>query len=133
MIGLKVIIWDDNKQKAVITLEFRTQVHRVRLSRQKIVVALQNSVHVYAFLSPPQKLSVFETSDNHLGLCCLGSEVLAFPGRSPGQIQIVELDRGNVSIIPAHGAPLRALELSPDGKVLATASETVSNPFAVQI
>ncbi|KAI9696370.1 MAG: Phosphatidylinositol 3,5-bisphosphate-binding protein [Candelina mexicana] len=120
----KVIIWDDAKQKTVITLEFRTQVHRVRLSRSRIIVALQNSVHVYAFQAPPEKLSVFETADNHLGLCCLGSQVLAFPGRSPGQVQVVELDRGNVSIIPAHGAPLRALELSPDGKVLATASET---------
>ncbi|KAI9719561.1 MAG: Phosphatidylinositol 3,5-bisphosphate-binding protein [Candelaria pacifica] len=123
----KVIIWDDAKQKAVVTLEFRTQVHRVRLSRSRIVVALQNSVHIYAFQSPPEKLSVFETADNHLGLCCLGAQVLAFPGRSPGQVQVVELNRGNVSIIPAHGAPLKALELSPDGKVLATASETVSD------
>ena len=31
---------------------------------------------------------------------------------------------GNVSIIPAHSSPLRALQLSPDGEVLATASET---------
>ncbi|KZF22970.1 YVTN repeat-like/Quino protein amine dehydrogenase [Xylona heveae TC161] len=120
----KVIIWDDAKQKVVITLEFRTQVHRVRLSRTRIVVALQNSIHVYAFSSPPEKLSVFETADNLLGLCCLGSKILAFPGRSPGQVQLVEIASGNVSIIPAHGTPLRALELSPDGEILATASET---------
>ena len=108
-----------------ITLEFRTQVNRVRLSRSRIVVALQNSIHMYAFSSPPEKLSVFETSDNPLGLCCLGNKVITFPGRTPGQVQIVELGTGNVSIIPAHGSPLRALELSPDGEVLATASETV--------
>jgi len=80
---------------------------------------------MYAFSSPPEKLSVFETADNPLGLCCLGSRVLAFPGRTPGQLQIVEIGSGNVSFILAHGSPLRAMDLSPDGEVLATASETV--------
>lgn len=121
----KVVIWDDAKQKVVITLEFRTQVHRVRLCRSRIIIVLQNSVHMYAFSSPPEKLSVFETADNPLGLCCLGDRVLAFPGRTPGQLQIVEMKSGNVSFVLAHGSPLRAMDLSPDGEVLATASETV--------
>ena len=88
-------------------------------------MALQNSVHIFAFSSPPEKISVFETADNPLGLCCLGAKIVAFPGRTPGQVQMVEVATGNVSIIPAHGSPLRAMELSPDGEVLATASETV--------
>lgn len=67
---------------------------------------------------------MFETADNPTGLCCLGSMVVAFPGRTPGQVQIVEIGNGNVSIIPAHGTPLRALELSPNGEIVATASET---------
>lgn len=100
----------------------------MRLSRSRIVVALQNSVHIYAFASPPEKLLVFETADNPLGLCCLGSKIVAFPGRTPGQVQMVEIGTGNVSIIPAHGSPLRAMDLSPDGETLATASEVVS-PF----
>lgn len=121
-----MIIWDDAKQKAVITLEFRSQVNRVSLSRSRIIVALHNSVHMYTFSSPPEKISVFETADNPLGLCCLGSKVVAFPGRTPGQVQMVEIGTGNVSIIPAHSSPLRAMDLSPDGEILATASETVS-------
>ena len=120
-----MVIWDDNKQKAAITLEFRTTVNRVRLSRTRIIVALQNSIHIYAFSSPPEKLAVFETADNPLGLCCLGTKIVAFPGRTPGQVQIVEIGTGNVSIFPAHGSPLRAMDLSPDGEVLATASEMV--------
>ncbi|GAQ09359.1 SVP1-like protein 2 [Aspergillus lentulus] len=119
----KLVIWDDAKQKAVITLEFRTSVLGVRLSKSRIVVALLNSIHIFAFSNPPQKLSVFETTDNPIGLACLGQKLLAFPGRSPGQVQIVELETGNVSIIPAHSTPLRAMALSPDGEVLATASE----------
>ena len=121
-----MIIWDDAKQKAVISLEFRSPVNRVCLSRSRIVVALHNSVHLYAFSSPPEKLSVFETANNPLGLCCLGSKIVAFPGRTPGQVQMVEINTGNISIIPAHGSPLRAMEISPDGEVLATASEMVA-------
>lgn len=119
----KLIIWDDAKQRASVTLEFATAVLRVRLSKSRIIVVLQNSVHVYAFSSPPSKLSDFETADNTMGLCCLGSKLLAFPGRSHGQIQLVELESGNVTIIPAHSTPLRAMDLSPDGSLLATASE----------
>ncbi|CAG8285128.1 unnamed protein product [Penicillium nalgiovense] len=122
----KLVIWDDAKQKAAITLEFRTSVLGVRLSKSKIVTVLLNSVHVFAFSNPPQKLSVFETSDNPLGLACLDNRVLAFPGRSPGQVQMIELETGNISIIPAHSTPLRAMALSPDGNLLATASEAVS-------
>lgn len=120
-----MVIWDDVKQKSVITLEFRTSVLRVRLSKSRIVVALLNSVHVFAFSTPPEKLSVFETTENPLGLVCLGKKLLAFPGRSVGQVQLVELETGNVSIIPAHSTNLRAIVLSPDGEVLATASEAV--------
>ena len=119
----EVIIWDDVKKKPAITLTFKTSVLRVRLSKSRIVVALQNTVHIYTFAAPPQKLSVFDTADNPLGLCCLGTKRVAFPGRSHGQIQLVELDSGNVSIIPAHSSPLRAMDLSPDGEYLATASE----------
>ena len=118
------MIWDDNKQEAAVHAEFRSPVLRVRLSRYYLVVALQNTVHVYVFSSPLKLLSVYETADNPLGLCCLGSKVVAFPGRTPGQIQLVEISSGNISIIPAHSTPLRALELSPDEEVLATASET---------
>lgn len=126
------MIWDDAKQKAAITLEFRTSVLGVRLSKSRIVVALLNSVHVFAFSTPPQKLSVFETSDNPLGLACLGRKLLAFPGRSPGQVQVIELETGNITIIPAHSSPLRAMTLSPDGEVLATASEAVRTPLNVR-
>lgn len=124
-----MVIWDDAKQKAAISLEFRTTVRRVRLSRTRIVVVLQNSVHVYVFSSPPEKVSVFETADNPFGLCCLSTKLLAFPGRTPGQVQLVEMETGNVTIVPAHSSSLRAIEISPDGELMATASETVNTEF----
>lgn len=122
------MIWDDAKQKAVITLECRSAVRRVRLSRNRIVIALLNSVHVYNFSTAPEKISVSETADNPSGLCCLSSKALAFPGRTPGQVQLVEISTGNVTIVPAHASSLRAIEISPDGEIMATASETVGGP-----
>ena len=122
----KVIVWDDSKQKVALALELRARVHRVRISRSRIMVALRNNVHVYEFCSPPKKLFVFETTDNLSGLCCLGSKVVVFPGQTAGKVQLVELDTGNISIIPAHDNPLQALDLSPNGELLATASEKVS-------
>lgn len=125
----KVIIWDDIKQKPVITLEFRSEIHAVRLSRSRIVVILLGSVHIYAFSSPPQRLHVFETHDNPLGLVALSTKTLAFPGRTPGHLQMFDLATGNVSIVPAHSTPLAAITISPQGDLLATASETVIIPL----
>ncbi|KAI9653163.1 MAG: Phosphatidylinositol 3,5-bisphosphate-binding protein [Bathelium mastoideum] len=119
----KVIIWDDKKKSKAITLEFRTAVQRVRISRSHIVVVLLNSVNLYKFSTTPDKIGAFETTNNPFGLCCLGARLLAFPGRTPGHVQLVELASRNVSIVPAHAAPLRALDLSRDDRVLATASE----------
>jgi hypothetical protein len=87
------------------------------------VVALQNNVYIYEFVKPGKLISRFETADNEHGLCALSQKVLAFVGRTPGQVQTVEANTGNVSIIPAHGTALRALEISTDGSILATASE----------
>ncbi|KAL8856582.1 MAG: hypothetical protein Q9178_006811 [Gyalolechia marmorata] len=124
LIKFQLVIWDDAKQVAAVTLEFQSQVLQARLSRSQILVALLNSVYLYAFSSPPKKVSSFETADNPAGLCCLGPKIIAFPGRTPGQVQIVEIRTGNVSIVPAHGSPLKAMTLSPNGEILATASET---------
>ncbi|KAG5928519.1 hypothetical protein E4U42_000502 [Claviceps africana] len=120
----KAIIWDDMKGKIALEISSVSSVRGVQLGRERIVVILQNSVRVYSFSKPPKILHVYETADNLLGLCSLSNKQLAFPGRTVGQIQLVELATGNVSIIPAHSSALKAIQLSPDGELLATASET---------
>lgn len=120
----KAIIWDDSKGKVAIEITALAPVRGVQLSPERVVVVLQNSVRVYSFAKPPNLLHVYETADNLSGLCCLSDKQLVFPGRTAGQVQIVELETGNVSIIPAHSSALRALQLSPDGELLATASDT---------
>jgi WD repeat-containing protein 45 len=119
----KVIIWDDLKGKVALEITTLTTVRGVQLSRTRVVVVLQNSVRVYAFEKQPKPLAKYETADNLQGLCALSDKWLAFPGRTPGQVQVVELATENVSIIPAHTSRLQALSLSADGNLLATASE----------
>ncbi|KAI5467846.1 WD40-repeat-containing domain protein [Mariannaea sp. PMI_226] len=119
----KAIIWDDMKGKAAIEIAALTAVRGVQLGREHIAVVLQNKIRVYAFAKPPDLLHSYETADNLLGLCCMSDKKLAFPGRTAGQIQVVELSTGNVSIIPAHSSALKAIALSPDGDLLASASE----------
>ncbi|KYK58898.1 putative HSV2 Phosphatidylinositol 3,5-bisphosphate-binding protein [Drechmeria coniospora] len=119
----KAIVWDDMKGKVALEIAALTAIRSVRLGRERIVVVLQNSVRVYSFAKPPDLLHVYETADNVLGLCCLSDRQVAFPGRTAGHVQLVELVTGNVSIIPAHSSPLRALQLSPDGELLASASD----------
>ncbi|KAI9172351.1 SVP1-like protein [Paramyrothecium foliicola] len=120
----KAIIWDDMKGKVALEITTLTAVRGVQLGRERIAVVLQNSVRVYSFAKPPDLLHVYETADNLAGLCCLSDKKIAFPGRTVGQVQLVEVATGNVSIIPAHSSALKAIQLSPDGSLLATASET---------
>ncbi|GJJ76801.1 WD repeat-containing protein 45 [Entomortierella parvispora] len=92
----KVIIWDDERNRGVIELEFRSEVKAVKLRRDKFVVVLSNKVIVYTFNLQPTKLHVFETVDNDRGLVALSSSdkhaILIFPGRQSGHIQIVDLN-----------------------------------------
>jgi hypothetical protein len=130
----KVIIWNDAKRKAAISMEFHSAVRAVRLTRTRIVVVLTGHVHVYAFSSPPTRLHVFETYDNPLGLVAISARTLVFPGRTPGQVQLCDLTSGNISIIPAHTTPLRAITISPQGDLIATASEkgTIIRVYSAQ-
>ncbi|KAG0261679.1 WD repeat domain phosphoinositide-interacting protein 3 [Mortierella polycephala] len=92
----KVIIWDDDRNRGVIELEFRSEVKAVKLRRDKFVVVLANKVIVYTFSLQPTKLHVFETVDNDRGLVALSwsdkHAILIFPGRQIGHIQIVDLN-----------------------------------------
>lgn len=72
-------------------------------------------------------LAEHKTVPNPYGLCCLGKTRIAFLGQSMGQIWVVDLpengQRGDNRIIPAHTGTLRALCMSKDEQLIATASE----------
>lgn len=147
----KVIIWDDLKRRPALSLEFLSPVLNVLLSRTHIIVVLLTNVHVFAFSSPPTRIASYETAENPHGIGVMSGNVLAFPARSDGQIQIVTLDvtstapgsndssnslgfavkpgtntqtpKALVTIIRAHRGPIRCLALNSNGSVIASASD----------
>ncbi|KAF2084901.1 WD40 repeat-like protein [Saccharata proteae CBS 121410] len=121
----KVSIWNEGKQTPIVELDHDHAVQRVRMTKTHIAVVLVNTVHLYNFTAPPQKIREVETTSNPFGLCSLGPETLVLPGRKPGQVQVINLasKTGTISIIPAHTNALRAVSLSRDGSIIATASE----------
>ncbi|CDR39209.1 CYFA0S03e00870g1_1 [Cyberlindnera fabianii] len=135
----KVIIWDDLKTKDALNLNFFSPVLNVFLSRTKIVAVLNNKIYVHGFGSPPKSISNYETCDNPLGIAALSpgayqdqattSQILAFPARAEGHIQLVDIssagkERNLVSIIKAHKSKIRCLALNKSGSMIASASDT---------
>ncbi|BGP29006.1 Phosphatidylinositol 3,5-bisphosphate-binding protein [Rhodotorula toruloides] len=146
----KVVFWDDKAKQAVAELEFREEVLGLAARRDRLVVALKRRVLVFVLgggVTGIWREGVYETTENPKGLVALatkpGSTLLAFPGRQPGQIQVVRLPPldplmpplppppshdptsatyPSVSIILAHTTSLSALSTTPDGSLIASAS-----------
>ncbi|OBA23420.1 WD40 repeat-like protein [Metschnikowia bicuspidata var. bicuspidata NRRL YB-4993] len=144
----KVIVWDDIKQRPSLTLSFMSPVLNVLLSRIRIIVVLLNQVIVYGFSALPQKIATYETIENEHGLAdlsilsaalpsrlgtsskeCSKCQILAFPGRAAGQIQLVDVspegqEKKLVSIVKAHKSKIRFIALNRTGTLVASASES---------
>lgn len=145
----KVIIWDDLKRRPSLNLNLLSPVLNVLLSRVRIVVVLRNLVVIYEFIAPPRKIASFTTIDNPHGIADLSAhtgaqmplsdtpssregvkgQILAFPGRNIGQIQLVDVspegqEKNSISIIKGHKSKIRCLALNSNGTMIASASET---------
>lgn len=149
----KVVIWDDLKGKDALMLNFYSPVLNVFLSRSRIVAVLNSRVYVHGFGSPPRSIANYETCENPLGIAALSSgsynesgnhpetsspsnsstiaisQILAFPSRVQGQIQIVDIsnignERNLISIIKAHKSKVRCIALNKAGTMVASASES---------
>ncbi|GAA5879269.1 hypothetical protein JCM3774_006420 [Rhodotorula dairenensis] len=147
----KVVLFDIKADRAVAELEFRESVRGLAARRDRLVVALRRRVVVFVLGQGQAGIwreGTYETTDNPKGLVSLassaGSSVLAFPGRQPGQIQVVRLPALDpslpsmppppshdptaapypaVSVLLAHSSALAALSVTPDGRILASASK----------
>lgn len=124
------MLWDDSSKSEPFKIEYNNTPIRACLTKSCYVVVFERGVILYGLEldsednSRGSRIAIYETAPNPFGLCCLGETKLAFPGRTKGQVQVVDLATRKVSILPAHKAPLRALALSKDEKMVATASDT---------
>ncbi|GAA6005689.1 hypothetical protein JCM10207_005296 [Rhodosporidiobolus poonsookiae] len=146
----KVVLWDCQTGSAAAELEFREDVRGITARRDRLVVVLRRRVVVYVLGRGGEGVwreGEWQTTENPKGLVALatapGSTLLAFPGRQPGQAQLVRLPPLDaehpplppppshdptsapypaVSIILAHESALSALATTPSGSLLATSS-----------
>ncbi|KAK5682224.1 Phosphatidylinositol 3,5-bisphosphate-binding protein [Elasticomyces elasticus] len=133
--GSVVVFWDCLAGREVTRLDFYEPVLGVRLSSLWMCVILRERTLPSTPLPPldttqdepprgPNKLKTLHpTSPNVHALACLTNSLLVLPAQSVGQIQIIPLPTGSKRVLRAHNTAIRALALSADSTLLATASE----------
>ncbi|EGG04765.1 uncharacterized protein MELLADRAFT_27382, partial [Melampsora larici-populina 98AG31] len=133
----KVIIYDISISKPISSIEFSSQVLGLTARRDKLIVVLLNRLILLNLYTQNnttvEEVGEWDTCSNPHGLVCLGTEIgstlLVFPGRQTGQVQIMKSEirkdpYPSTSILVAHTTPLAALAITPDGHLIATASNT---------
>lgn len=122
----KVVLWDDHQNKCIGELCFRNEVKGVRMKADKLVVILENKFFMYNF-NDLKLADHQETCPNPTGLFCLNQDqaetIVAYLDKIAGGVIVNNYDTKGQVKINAHQSALRCLEMSPNGKTLATASE----------
>ncbi|KAG7371738.1 WD repeat-containing protein [Nitzschia inconspicua] len=121
----RVLIWDDHVPKEIGELSFRQTVLRVKLRKDAIAVALRDRVYVYHLADLSLRDKIY-TADNPHGLLSLSTQVqdmvLACPSVTTGHVRVELYGLRKTMLIEAHDSTLRALTLTANGSLLATAS-----------
>lgn len=140
----KVMIWDDLQNRCIGKtdeifspsfinfhinqgeLMFKSEVHAVKLRRDRIVVVLQSKVYVYRFRDL-QLIDQKVTCSNPKGLISLcpdaNNNILAIPGLQKGSIHIELYNISKATLIKAHDSDLSQFTLNSDGSKIASASD----------
>lgn len=122
----KVMIWDDNQNRNIGELSFRSEVKAVKLRRDRVVVVLESKIYVYNFTNL-KLIDHIETSPNPNGLCALcpysSNTVLVCPGLQKGYVRVELYALKKTQLISAHESNVACFALNFDGTRLATASE----------
>ncbi|KAH0645481.1 hypothetical protein KY284_033365 [Solanum tuberosum] len=121
----KVMIWDDQQSRCIHELCFRSEVRRIRLRKDCLVVVLEHKIFVYNF-SNLELLFQIETTTNPKGLCEVSQTadqlVLVCPGLQKGQVWVKHNASKSTKSIVAHDSVLACFALTREGNLLATAS-----------
>lgn len=116
---------------ALCELQFETTVLSIKMNRERLVIALQNKIHIFD-LDSMNALHMLSTPPNSAGLISLqataGSQsdscFLAFPGgTTKGEVVFFDVrSLKAVQLFQAHQHPLVAMEFNASGTAIATAS-----------
>lgn len=130
-------IWHFKKGTEICNYRYPSDILSVRLNRSRLVVCLRDSIYVHNIRDMRLMNSIRHIAPNDNGLCSLSlMSHLAFPvSNDCGELQIYDAENLHIKLkIKAHDSPLSAFNFSPNGQLLATASEkgTVIRVFCVK-
>jgi hypothetical protein len=139
--------WDAALDRQMNTINFHEPVLDVRLAHSHAAIILTSRTLLYEYqelatheptpsASPsgqtePTGLTeralnkvknLYSTAANTFGLGCLTESLLVLPAQSPGQVQLIPLSSGSKRVFRAHASGLRAIAVSDDASIVATAS-----------
>jgi len=117
------------KGTEICRYSYSDRIRAVRMNRARLVVCLEESLYIHNIRDMKVIHTIRETPPNPSGLIALSTDstlcYLAYPGHShTGELQIFDcINLASRVIIPAHEGQLAALQFSPSGQRIATASE----------
>jgi len=117
------------KGTEICNYSYTSKILAVKMNRARLVVCLEESLFIHNIRDMKVLHTIRETPPNKNGLCALSIDsdhcYLAYPGHSSvGELQIFDaLHLTARSMIPAHTGQLAAIQFSPLGNRVATASD----------
>jgi hypothetical protein len=125
----KVIIWDDYEERTRTEVAFHSEVKKMMLSKELLVVALEEKVFVFNF-DNLKCIDQIETIENPLGIVALSqgekpiNRVVACPHEYKGmlKVHIFVMDKSIENIVTAHEGEIGALTVNLEGTLIASAS-----------
>jgi len=117
------------KGSEICRYSYGDRIRAVRMNRSRLVVCLEESLYIHNIRDMKVIHTIRDTPPNPSGLISLSCDnthcYLAYPGHShTGELQIFDtINLASRVIIPAHEGQLAALQFSPTGTRIATASE----------
>ncbi|XP_067620617.1 WD repeat domain phosphoinositide-interacting protein 2 isoform X2 [Eurosta solidaginis] len=125
------------KNQNICHCAYGSNILSIRMNRTRLIVCLADSIHIHDIRDMKMLHQIENIAPNELGLCTLSlNSHLAYPiSSTSGELRIFNATKLKPSItIKAHESRLSALNFSPSGQLLATASErgTVIRVFCVK-
>ena len=145
--GRRLRLYDMVKDEELTEMFFEAEILGVRMNVKRLAIIIEKHTHLFdlATLQPlPQIRTSHPPNTRGLGsLSCLGADTSCYFAFSQsvdsgtdqrGDVLVLEaIDAATVTVITAHRAPVVALEFSPRGDALVTASRkgNVVRVFAI--
>ena len=122
----KVFVWSNQFGEALCQLDFKERVASVALTPHFLLVVLEKSIVVYDIEKRKTQCEMVTAANTHGAGDIVTTEgsLVAVCGLEPGGVSVNDLTGGARPVVfQAHQHPLSLIRLSPDGSIVATASE----------